>query len=47
MGMIKQAGLGKLKVPIKKQKLNNSKKMQQRMNKKSGLESSLNLSAGI
>lgn len=38
-------GTGKLKVQIKKQKLNASKKMTQRMNKQSGLESSLNLGA--
>jgi U4/U6 small nuclear ribonucleoprotein PRP31 len=44
LGMLSQ-GTGKLKVNIKKQKLNVSKKMTQRMNKKSGLESSLNLGA--
>lgn len=38
-------GTGKLKVQIKKQKLNVSKKTNQRMNKQSGLESSLNLNA--
>jgi len=38
-------GTGKLKVQIKKQKLNVSKKMNQRLNKVSGLESSLNLNA--
>jgi len=38
-------GSGKLKLQIKKQKLNVSKKMTQRMNKQSGLESSLNLAA--
>ncbi len=38
-------GSGKLKMQIKKQKLNPSKKMTQRMNKQSGLESSLNLGA--
>lgn len=41
--MLSKAGMGKLKVQIKKQKVKNSKKMVQRMNKKSGLESSLNL----
>jgi hypothetical protein len=39
--MLKTSGLGKLKVNIKKQKLNVSKKMNERMNKKSGMESSL------
>jgi len=39
--MLKTSGLGKLKVNIKKQKLNVSKKMNDRMNKKSGMESSL------
>lgn len=38
-------GSGKIKLQIKKQKLNSSKKMTQRMNKKSGIESSLNLGA--
>lgn len=38
-------GMGKLKVNIKKQKLKVSKKMNERINKKSGLESSLNLGA--
>ena len=38
-------GTGRLKVQIKKQKLNVSKKTNQRMNKQSGLESSLNLNA--
>ncbi len=38
-------GTGKLRVQIKKQKLNVSKKTNQRMNKQSGLESSLNLNA--
>lgn len=38
-------GTGKLKVNIKKQKLKVSKKMNDRMNKKSGIESSLNLGA--
>lgn len=40
-----KSGIGKLKVGIKKQKLKVSKKMEQRANKKSGLESSLNLAA--
>lgn len=40
-----KAGMGKLKVQIKKQNLKTSKKMEQRMNKKSGLESTLNLGA--
>ena len=44
LGMLSQ-GTGKLRVQIKKQKLNVSKKMNQRMNKQSGLESSLNLNA--
>lgn len=44
LGMLSQ-GIGKLKVNIKKTKVNVSKKMTQRMNKKSGLESSLNLGA--
>jgi len=35
--MLKASGLGKLKVNIKKQKLNVSKKMNERMNKKSGM----------
>lgn len=39
--MLKTSGLGKLKVNIKKQKLNVSKKMNDRMNKKSGMQSSL------
>lgn len=39
-----KSGMGKLKVNIKKQKLKVSKKMEQRANKKSGLESTLNLS---
>lgn len=38
-------GTGKLNIPIKKQNLKTSKKMEQRMNKKSGLESTLNLGA--
>ena len=38
-------GSGKLKFQIKKQKLNTSKKMAQRANKQSGLESSLNIRA--
>jgi hypothetical protein len=38
-------GTGRLKIQIKKQKLNPSKKMAQRMNKQSGMESSLNLGA--
>ena len=38
-------GTGKLKMQIKKQKLNVSKKMAQRMNKQSGLASSLNINA--
>ena len=38
-------GVGKLKIGIKKQKLNTSKKTKERMEKKSGLESSLNLSS--
>lgn len=38
-------GMGKLKVNIKKQKLNVSKKMTERINKKSGIESNLNLGA--
>ena len=42
LGMLKN-GVGKLKIGIKKQKLNTSKKTKQRMEKKSGLESSLNL----
>lgn len=37
--------MGKLKVNIKKQKVKMSKKMQQRANKKSGLQSTLNLNA--
>jgi U4/U6 small nuclear ribonucleoprotein PRP31 len=36
LGMLSQ-GMGKLKVNIKKQKLKVSKKMNERMNKKSGL----------
>lgn len=40
-----KSGTGKLKVNIKKQKLKVSKKMEQRANKKSGLESSLNIAA--
>lgn len=40
-----KSGTGKLKVHIKKQKLKSSKKMEQRMSKKSGLESTLNLGA--
>lgn len=36
MGMLK-SNVGKVKVGIKKQKLNTSKKMKQRMEKKSGL----------
>ena len=40
-----KTGAGKLKVNIKKQKLKSSKKMEQRMAKRSGLESSLNLGA--
>ena len=43
LGMLK--GTGKMNIPIKKQHLKTSKKMQQRMNKKSGLESTLNLGA--
>lgn len=38
-----KSGTGKLKVNIKKQKLKVSKKMEERANKKSGLESTLNL----
>ena len=41
MGMLKTAGMGKLKVNIKKQKLSVGKEMNERMNKKSGMESSL------
>ena len=44
LGMLKK-GTGKLNIPIKKQNLKTSKKMEQRMNKKSGLESTLNLGA--
>jgi len=38
-------GIGKLKIQIKKQKLNTSKKMTQRMNKQTGYESTVNISA--
>ena len=44
LGMISK-GAGKLKTQIKKQKLNTSKKMTQRMNKQTGLESVINISA--
>jgi U4/U6 small nuclear ribonucleoprotein PRP31 len=44
MGMLTQ-GSGKLKLQIKKQKLSTSKKMTQRMNKQTGFESTVNLSA--
>ena len=40
-----KSGTGKLKINIKKQKLKVSKKLEQRANKKSGLESTLNLRA--
>ncbi len=43
--MLKSLGMGKLKVNIKKQKLNVSKKMNDRMNKKSGMESSLDFNS--
>jgi hypothetical protein len=43
--MLKGQNLGKMRVGIKKQKINNSKKMKQRMEKKSGFESTLNLAA--
>ena len=38
-------GAGKLKIQIKKQKLNTSKKMTQRMNKQTGYESTVNINA--
>jgi len=38
-------GSGKLKLQIKKQKVNTSKKMTQRMNKQTGLESVVNINA--
>jgi len=38
-----KSGTGKLKLKIKKEKIKVSKKMHERANKKSGLESSLNL----
>jgi U4/U6 small nuclear ribonucleoprotein PRP31 len=44
LGMLSQ-GTGKLKVNIKKAKLKVSRGMESRANKKSGLESSLNLNA--
>lgn len=40
-----KSGVGKLNIGIKKQNLKTSKKMKQRMEKKSGLESSVNLAA--
>jgi hypothetical protein len=42
--MISQ-GTGKLKIKIKKQKLNTSKKMTQRMGKQTGFESTVNITA--
>ena len=44
LGMLSQ-GAGKLKIQIKKQKLNTSKKMTQRMNKQTGYESTVNINA--
>lgn len=38
-------GTGRLKLQIKKQKVNVSKKMAQRMNKKTGFESVVNIDA--
>ena len=40
-------GSGRLKVPIQKRKMNVSKKTTERLNKPSGLESSVNLNQGI
>jgi hypothetical protein len=44
LGMLTQ-GSGKLKLQIKKQKVNTSKKMTQRMNKQTGFESVVNINA--